>query len=346
MAGWLGLLARPDRAQDAEILILRHQVAVLQRQVKTPRLSWKDRAVLAALARLLPGTKLRQLHLVVSPRTLLRWHAGLPARRWCYPRRAAGRPQTAATVRALALEMARDTPGRGIPAHPRRADRPGRQARALDRVADPHRRRPQSRARALRAGLADIRGCPGGGDPCGRLRPRRDRVPAPPGCAVVPRARHAARPPGRDHRSSAGGWGDPAGPEPADEPRGSRRGSPVLHPGPGCEVHPGQSTRYSLRPACGSSRHRCGRRGRTRSRNAGPAAPAAKCLDRMLVTGQRHLPLVLGEYADHDNLHRRHRARRQGPPLGRAHPPGEGTSMRVLHRDRAGGLIHEYSQVA
>jgi putative transposase len=55
--GWLALLARSDRAKDAEILILRHQVAALQRQVKTPRLSWADRAV---LARLLPGSHLRR----------------------------------------------------------------------------------------------------------------------------------------------------------------------------------------------------------------------------------------------------------------------------------------------
>src|SRR5450755_1713131 len=94
--GWLALLARSDRAKDAEILILRHQVAVLQRQVKTPRLSWADRAVLAGLTRLLPARQLRQLRLLVSPRTLLRWHADLVRRRWAYPRRAPGRPRTAA----------------------------------------------------------------------------------------------------------------------------------------------------------------------------------------------------------------------------------------------------------
>jgi hypothetical protein len=69
--GCLALLARSDRAKDAEILILRHQLAVLQRQVKAPRLSWADRVVLAALARLLPCGQLRQLRLIISPRTLL-----------------------------------------------------------------------------------------------------------------------------------------------------------------------------------------------------------------------------------------------------------------------------------
>jgi putative transposase len=71
-----------------------------------------------------------------------------------------------------------------------------------------------------------------------------------------------------------------------------------------------------------------------------------ECLDRMLITGERHLRVVLGEYADHYNSHRPHRSLRQEPPAGRAHPPAEATGMRVLRRDRLGGLIHEYAQVA
>ena len=110
---WLALLARSGGAKDAEILILRHQVAVLQRQVKTPRLSWPDRAVLAALAQLLPRSHLRRLQLIVSPRTVLRWHADLVRRQWAYSRRTPGRPRTAPAVRALILEMARDNPGWG-----------------------------------------------------------------------------------------------------------------------------------------------------------------------------------------------------------------------------------------
>jgi putative transposase len=109
--GWLALLARSDRAKNEEILMLRHQVAVLQRQVKAPRLSWADRAVLAALSRLLSASQLRQRRLIISPRTLLRWHTSLVRKRWTYPRRAPGRPRTAPAVRALVLEMARDNPG-------------------------------------------------------------------------------------------------------------------------------------------------------------------------------------------------------------------------------------------
>ena len=111
--GWLALLARSDRARDAGILILRHQVAVLQRQVKTPQLSWADRAVLAALARQLSRGQLGQLRLINSPRSLLRWHPALVRRRWTYRRRRPGRPRTAQLARAPVLEMARHNPGWG-----------------------------------------------------------------------------------------------------------------------------------------------------------------------------------------------------------------------------------------
>ena len=74
------------------------------------------------------------------------------------------------------------------------------------------------------------------------------------------------------------------------------------------------------------------------------ASARRECLDRMLITGERHLWLVLSEYVDH--VHRPHRTLRQSPPFGREHPPALRNNVRVLRRDRLGGLIHEYTQVA
>src|SRR3954451_3866201 len=106
--GWIALLARSRASKDVEILALRHQVMVLHRQVAAPRPSWADRAILSALARLLP--RHRRQHLFVTPRTLLRWHADLVRRRWTYPRRGPGRPPTRPTIRALVLRLATENP--------------------------------------------------------------------------------------------------------------------------------------------------------------------------------------------------------------------------------------------
>ena len=105
---WLTLLARSNATKDVEILVLRHEVAVLRRHHPRPRLTSADRTFLSALNRLLP-TSLRTLR-HVSPRTLLRWHAQLVARRWTYPRRHPGRPPIAQPVRALVLRLARENP--------------------------------------------------------------------------------------------------------------------------------------------------------------------------------------------------------------------------------------------
>ncbi len=76
------------------------------------------------------------------------------------------------------------------------------------------------------------------------------------------------------------------------------------------------------------------------------ASARRECLDRMLIISERHLRLVLSQYGEHYTQHRPHRALRQNPPAGRTHPPAEVTGMRVLRRDRLGGLIREYAQVA
>jgi len=103
LLGWLMLLGRASSSKDIELLVLRHEVAVLRRTNPRPRLDWADRALLAALIQRLPA--LLRGHRLVTPATVLRWHRRLVTKKWTYPHRA-GRPPLDDTITALITPMA------------------------------------------------------------------------------------------------------------------------------------------------------------------------------------------------------------------------------------------------
>ena len=107
LLGFLTLLSRASSSKDVEILILRHEVAVLRRTNPRPRLDWSDRAVFAALIRRLPAV-LRG-HRLITPATVLRWHRRLVTKKWTHPNRS-GRPPLDDTIAALIARLARENP--------------------------------------------------------------------------------------------------------------------------------------------------------------------------------------------------------------------------------------------
>jgi putative transposase len=113
----LVLLARGDAAKDLEILVLRHQLAVLRRQIARPKLQPTDRAPLAALSHALPRS--RWSCFFVKPETLLRWHRRLVADAWTYPHRGTGRPPLDQQLQDR--PAGQGEPALGLPAHPGRA---------------------------------------------------------------------------------------------------------------------------------------------------------------------------------------------------------------------------------
>src|SRR6266581_7818520 len=118
---WLRLSRRGEAWKIAEILILRHQLAVLQRhQTHRPNLTWADRALLAALLGVIPKARRSGLRLLVTPDTFVRWHRDIVRRRWAA--RSAhgrtGRPSTRRNIQALIRRLARENPEWGIPKDP------------------------------------------------------------------------------------------------------------------------------------------------------------------------------------------------------------------------------------
>jgi putative transposase len=343
--GWLALLARSDSAKDAEILVLRHQVAVLQRHAGKPRLSWADRAVLSALGRLLPGRPRSQLRLIVTPRILLRWHAAIVKRRWSYPHRRPGRPPTAQTIRALALEMARDNPGWGYRRIHGELTGLGHKVAAStvwkilkDAGIDPApNRRGQSWHAFLTAQARTILAADFFRVDTVFLR----RL------YVLFFIEHATR---RVHL--AGITANPTGPWVTQQARnllmdlGDRadtvkfliRDRDAKFTTAFDTVFTATGVRITKTPVQAPRANAiCERVIGTLRREV---------LDRLLISGERHLRPVFGEYADHYNTHRPHRTLNQDPPAGHTGPSANGMAVRVVRRDRLGGLIHEYAQVA
>jgi putative transposase len=135
LVAWLGLLARSSKSKNAEILVLRHEVAMLRRQVRRPHLSWADRAVFAALTRLL--SQACRLHRIVTPDTILRWHRDLVKQRWTQPHRCTAGRHTAPALHRLILRLASQNSSRGLPADPGRTRRAQLPDRGKHGVVDP-----------------------------------------------------------------------------------------------------------------------------------------------------------------------------------------------------------------
>jgi putative transposase len=337
---WLALLARSTATKDAELLMLRHEVTVLRRQVTRPRVDWADRAVLAGLARLLPRPAWRGLF--VQPATLLRWHRDLVRRRWTYPHRR-GRPAVTAELRQLVLRLARENSTWGYRRIHGELCRLGYGMGAstvwviLRRAGvDPA---PQRSAiswrqflRAQAKGVLAVDFFTVDTVLLQRLHvlfvlevaTRRVHVlgitPHPVGDWVTQQARNLLI-------------------ELADRVGRFRfllRDRDTKFTDAFDAVFAGEGIRVLRTPVPRANAYAERWVGTVRR----------EVLDRMLIFGCRQLRSVLAEYANHYNLHRPHRALGQAPPLQPGEPVVLAPPGRVVRRDRLGGLIHEYAQVA
>jgi transposase InsO family protein len=340
--GWLALLTRSSAAKDAELLLLRHEVAVLRRRVARPRLDWADRAVLAGLARLLPRWVWQGR--LVQPATLLRWHRDLVRRRWTYPHRR-GRPGVAPELRDLVLRLAKENPTWGY----RRVH--GELCRLGYTIG-------ASTVWAIlqRAGVdaAPIRSAVSWRQ---FLRAQANSVLAVDFFTVdtvllkrlyvlfvievATRQVHVlgvtAHPSGewvtQQARNLLMTLDDRAG-----RFRFLVRDRDAKFTAAFDVVFAAEAIKVLMTPV------RAPRANAYAERWVGTVR--REVLDRMLILGCRQLRSVLAEYANHYNGHRPHRALGQAPPLGPAEPAVILPGGRVARRDRLGGLIHEYAQVA
>jgi putative transposase len=341
----LVLLARGDTAKDLEILVLRHQLAVLRRQVARPELQPADRALLAALSRALPRSRWRCFF--VTPDTLLRWHRRLVAGAWTYPHRGTGRPPLDQELQQLIVRLARENPRWGYQRIQGELLRLGLRvsATAIRTTLRRHGLDPTPRPTTttwrvfLHRQAAGILAC----DfftvdtvwlrrlyvlffiELGTRRVHLAGVTANPNAAwVTQQARSLLlrlEEQGRRVRFLI-----------RDRDAKFCRGFDDVFRAEGAEVlvTPVQA------PNANAYAERWVRTVRT------------ECLDWLLIVGRGHLEQVLRIYVRHYNQHRPHRALGLQPPDPSAGPTltGEARRARVRRRDLLGGLVHEYQRAA
>jgi putative transposase len=341
---WLGLLARSAQSKNAEILVLRHEVAVLRRQVNRPRLSWADRAMLAALIGLL--SQACRMHRIVTPATILRWHRDLVRRRWTQPRghRSGGR-RTTPELHRLALRLAAENSSWGYRRIHGELTGLGYQIGAstvwsiLKRAGiDPAPRRNGPSWRQFLRGQA--RGILATDLFCvDTLLLQRLYV-----LFVV---EHATR-----RAYVLGVTAHPTGAWVAQQARnflmdlGDRaaefriliRDRDSKFTDVFDAVFASDAIRILRTPV------RAPRANAIAERWIGTVR--RELLDRILIVNRRHLTAVLTEYVAHFNHHRPHRALNQAAPLRSLPPPAAPSQPHVRRRDLLDGLIHEYTQVA
>ena len=342
LLGWLVLLGRSSRSKDIEILVLRHQLAVLRRQVARPRLSWADRAVVAALAGLLP--KARRLGMLVTPGTLLRWHADLVKRRWTYKRRQQGRPPTRPTVRQLVVRLAAENPTWGYRRITGELAGLGRKVApstvwAILKKAgiDPAPRRSgpswSEFLKAQAAGVLAVDFFHAETITLARLyclavvehATRRVHVL---GVTAYPAATWVTQQ-ARNLLLDLGGQ--------AARFRFLIRDRDTKFTGAFDAVFQSEGIRIIKTPV------QAPRANAIMERWVGSLR--REILDRILIVNAAHLRMVLAEYQAHFNTHRPHRSLEQASPL-RALPEPIDADTAVIRKDWLGGLLHEYSQVA